>query len=282
MKFSLILATKNRKKELVNFLESLKRQSYKNFELIVCDQNKEGFLKKIIANYSSEFEINHLYTRSGLSKARNDGLRWVKGDIIAFPDDDCIYSDDLLEKVVNKFKEVEELDGFCGRPVNFEGKTTAGKFLKKSKWVKLLEAPFVFCSFTMFLKKKVIEEVGEFNENLGLGAESKFLSSEDLDYGIRILKKGFKIFYDPELIVFHPEKEKIFNKEVLERAYKYALSTGYVLKKHDFPWWYCIYYILRPLGGVFISGLKGNFPKLKWHSVKFLGRLQGYITENTI
>lgn len=98
MKFSLILATLGRDKEVANFLESLKNQSYKNFELIVVDQNQDGKIDNIIQEYKKDFFINHIKIKEkGLSYARNVGLKYINGEIVAFPDDDCEYPENLLE-----------------------------------------------------------------------------------------------------------------------------------------------------------------------------------------
>lgn len=53
MKFGLVLCTVGRDKEVENFLESLKNQTYVNYELIIVDQNKDDRLEKIIEKYSA-------------------------------------------------------------------------------------------------------------------------------------------------------------------------------------------------------------------------------------
>ncbi|MEM5813218.1 MAG: glycosyltransferase [Candidatus Aenigmatarchaeota archaeon] len=274
MIFSLVLATVNRVNELENFLSSLLIQTYKQFELIICDQNEDGKLDDVIKKYKNYFSITHLKTPLGLSKSRNIGLKFVNGDIIAFPDDDCVYPKDLLEKIKKLFEKVD-VDVLCVRPVNFELKTTAGKFLNYQTYVSLLQGPFVFCSFTMFMKKKVISEVGVFDENLGLGSNSKFQAAEDLDYGLRIIKSGFKVLYMPEIYVYHPEKEKEIGIKELTRAYRYSIATQYVLKKNKIPRYYRYYYLVRPLGGVLIELVKFRFLRVVYHIIKFYGRLIG-------
>jgi len=60
MKFSLILATLGRDNEIAKFLESLKNQSYKEFELIVVDQNQDGKIDNIIQEYKKNFLLTIL------------------------------------------------------------------------------------------------------------------------------------------------------------------------------------------------------------------------------
>ena len=51
MKFSLIIATLGREKELYDLFESLDKQTYKNFEVIVIDQNKDDRVFKCVQKY---------------------------------------------------------------------------------------------------------------------------------------------------------------------------------------------------------------------------------------
>ena len=96
--------------ELELFLKSLKEQTYKDFELIAVDQNKEDKAYKILEKYENDFEIKYMKSdRKGLSLNRNRGLLVMDGSIAGFPDDDCEYQPDTLEKVVKFFKENEEI-----------------------------------------------------------------------------------------------------------------------------------------------------------------------------
>ncbi len=85
MKFSLILCTVNREKEVIHFLDSLVEQVYKNFEVLVVDQNNDNRIKFIIEKYTS-LRLIYLKSELGLSKARNIGLKKAKGDIVCFPE----------------------------------------------------------------------------------------------------------------------------------------------------------------------------------------------------
>ncbi len=95
--------------ELELFLKSLKEQTYKDFELIAVDQNNDDRAYKILEKYEDDFEIKYMKSdRKGLSLNRNRGLLVMDGEITGFPDDDCEYQPDTLEKVVKFFKENED------------------------------------------------------------------------------------------------------------------------------------------------------------------------------
>jgi len=55
--FSLILATVGRNEELARFLQHLDQQTYRNFELIIVDQNQDGILDPLIRQYQGRFPL---------------------------------------------------------------------------------------------------------------------------------------------------------------------------------------------------------------------------------
>ena len=63
-----------------------------------------------------------------LSRAKNVGLKHVSGDVVEFPDDDCQFPPDLLDRVAQFFNEHPEIDGLTGRSVDKYGKTNMGHF----------------------------------------------------------------------------------------------------------------------------------------------------------
>lgn len=278
MKISLILATVDRRRELERFLSSLKNQTYKNFELIICDQNKQGFLDDLLIPYQEEFNIIHLYTKRGLSKSRNEGIKYASGEIVAFPDDDCWYPPSLLESVVNFFNTNLQYDGLTCVSKDEKGKISQGRFRKKAGIITRRNVFSSGISYTIFLKKDVIEEVGFFDENLGVGSGTPFNSGEETDYLLRALEKGFKIYYTPHLFVFHEDKVKNYDDVVIRRAYNYGMGMGAVLKKHNFPFLYFLYFLARPLIGAIFSLISFKFKKARFHLNSFLGRLKGWLS----
>src|SRR5258706_7517035 len=111
MRFSLILATINRTAELEIFLNSLKLQTFRDFELIVVDQNSDYRLAPILENYAGVFPINNLRSEKGLSRARNKAIMAAGGGNLAFPDEDLLYSPNLFEGINSLFYDKSGIDG---------------------------------------------------------------------------------------------------------------------------------------------------------------------------
>jgi glycosyltransferase involved in cell wall biosynthesis len=280
MRFSLIMATMGRVSEVERFLRSLDSQTHREFELIVADQNRDGRLLPILAAYRERFSILHLKSKPGLSRARNVGLPYVTGEVVTFPDDDCWYSPKLLELIAKFFCDRPELDGITGRMRDERGHPGIGKwFDREPGLLGQINAWKRVASITLFLRRSVIAAVGEFDEALGVGSGTSWEGGEDIDYALRAVEAGLKIYYEPDILIYHPnppEYEERDYSKLADRAYKYAMGSGRVWKKHDYPLWFVAYYLLRPVGGAILSLMQGRGGKAHYHFSAFRGRFRGW------
>ncbi len=280
MRYSLILATICRTCEVDRFLKTLDYQAHREFELIVVDQNKDERLLPILAAYSGRFPILHLKSEPGLSRARNVGLRHVTGDVVAFPDDDCWYPPRLLERISELFCDHPELDGFTARMTDERGRSGATRFDKEPGLLGQTNVWKRVASITLFLRRSVIEAVGEFDEALGVGAGTIWAGGEDIDYALRAVECGFKVYYRPDVCVFHPSyptPPEYDYAKLAERAYGYGAGIGRVWRKHNYPLWFVAYYLLRPVGGVVLSLVQGDKGKARFYFNALRGRLRGWL-----
>jgi len=279
MKFSLVLCTISREVEVKRLLESLLLQVYKDFELVIVDQNSDDRVVKILEQYKDRISINYIHSSvPGASRARNTGLRHATGDIIAFPDDDCWYPGDLLERVCNFFKKNPHWDGLTGCAIDADGKMSTNNWDEASGSITYFNIWNRSVAFTIFLRDKVTQRNIDFDEDIGGGAVTKWEAGEESDYLIRILKEGFSIFYNTDIKVYHPSPLYDFGKKAFERGYRYGLGTGYVFRKNKLPFFFSYYRIVvRPFGGIILSCCTFRFDKAQyyWHVLK--GRVIGWV-----
>ena len=90
MKFSVIIPCYNAEKYIVNCLDSICNNDYKDYEVILINDGSTDDTHEIIMNYISRYE-NFIYIKQdnkGVSAARNIGLEVVKGDYVTFVDAD--------------------------------------------------------------------------------------------------------------------------------------------------------------------------------------------------
>jgi glycosyltransferase involved in cell wall biosynthesis len=222
MKFSLVMATLGRYDEIILFLDSMVNQSYKNFELIIVDQNENDKIEKLCSSYNMDIKVIKSDIK-GLSINRNIGLRHISGDIVAFPDDDCEYDYNTLERVK---------DFFTQNPVyNFYICNTKEKYSELSILPNTLgdtvispnNVMRVGCSITIFVRVGAIANFS-FDEQLGVGTE--FGSGEESDLLFFLLNKKNKGFFHSQHYIFHPFKE-----ETAQKAFQYGKGYGALHKK---------------------------------------------------
>ena len=282
MKFSLIMATVGRTREVERYLASLNAQTHRDFELIVVDQSGDDRLKPVLAPYMAEFPILPFTSELGASRARNVGLRHATGDVVAFPDDDCWYPPDLLARLARILNNRQDLEGITGRAVLMHVGCPAGastqlgmqRFHKKAGLLKKTNVLRRATTYTIFVRRHVVEKVGGFDENMGPGAKTRWVAAEDADYILRVIDAGFKTYYSPKIYVYHPLPVLDYSV-LLSRSYQYSTGTGYLWRKHNFPLWYVLYYLLRPAGRALICLLGGQRNKARYYLNSLRGRLRG-------
>jgi len=266
--FDLVVATVGRSDDLASFLDSVQAQAYERVRVIVVDQNADERVAEIVRGRS--LELKHVCSARGLSRARNAGLELVEADVVAFPDDDCVYPPGLLTRVGERFASNPKLDGLTGRAEDVEGhssaswKTDAATLTDDNLWNRAI-------SFAIFLRRDVVARVGGFDERLGLGSPEPWASGEETDYLIRAVRAGARIEYDPSLVVQHDTHANDVRTGARDGA-----SVGYLLRKHDYPDRVVARMLIRSLGGVLVSavGLEGD--RARFRLATFRGRIRGY------
>ena len=271
---SLVVATMNRVAELERLLASLDTQTYKDFEVIVVDQNPDERLVPVLRRHE-RLAIQHLGSRPGLSRARNIGLRAAKGDIIAIPDDDCWYPEQLLATINAWFDSHPRIDALLGITRNAENKPMLPKWAPGPGPCTKKNILSCVVSNSAFWRRTVSDAVGFFNENIGVGAPTKYQSSEESDYFIRALARGFHVWYEPDISVHHPEYQSI--ERLRRTSHCYALGVGYVARVHHYSWWFLTKLLVRSLGGAAVHLCKGELAWGQVYLARAWGQFQGYV-----
>jgi glycosyltransferase involved in cell wall biosynthesis len=276
--FDLIVATVERDDELDRLFESLYRQTHRAFRVIVVDQNDDRRLEPVIATHPA-LDLLHLRAPRGLSRARNIALGHVQADLAAFPDDDCVYADDLLARVARAFTADPTLDGLTGRATDGRGRsspswpTDASTLTRDNVWNRAI-------SFTMFLRAGLVARVGRFDESLGLGAGTTSTSGEEIDFLIRALALGARIEYDPTLTVAHDEKPQTAGS-LRALGSRDGASVGVMLRKHDYPAQAVVPMLLRPVGGAVLALGRRDVVRARFHAATAAGRVRGYLRRSS-
>jgi glycosyltransferase involved in cell wall biosynthesis len=273
---SIVLATTGRTDELYRFLDSLTVQTWRDFEVIVVDQNPDDRLVQVLEQYKGGMALRHLRSAPGHSKALNVGLQHLRGDVVAFPDDDCWYDADLLQRVTRFFRENRAWDGLTGREIVEPGFSSggrwdarAGQLTRRNIWRRAI-------TFSIFLRRCVVEGA-RFDESLGVGASSPWGAGEETDYLLRSMERGHSIYYEPSLGIWHRGRSGPYHPEIYTKARYYGRGIGRVLRKHRYPLPSLAWHLLRPFGGALMYLASVRPEKARYHWSVFAGRMSGWL-----
>lgn len=268
---SLILCTYGRTKELTELFRSLAEQDFKDFEIIVVDQNEDArlapYLEKAVKDGLLVRHVKH--SPPNLSTARNVGIALARGRWIGFPDDDCWYERDLLSHLSERFKINSALTGAvaCWPELN-ESPELPGHF----SWERTRAfRDRLGVSFTLFFHRDLFDRIGGFDSRFGVG--HWFGAGEETDFVMRALRSGADVTFHPEARVHHPMKSYGELQEAKKVIRERARGTGALYAKQKLPLWV----IARGLTGPLLRPLLTGAGKREWvlGGAAALGRLEG-------
>jgi len=270
---SLVVATWDRVGELERLLASLDRQTYRDIEVIVVDQNSDERLDSVLRSHPA-LKIRRLRSERGVSKARNLGLHMAEGDIVAFPDDDCWYPPELLQAVKDWFEQHPQYAVLLTAMRDDRGRSMAPKFGFRGG--KCTKRTILQCAMmtNAFLRTEAAQAVRSFREDIGPGTSSPYQSGEDLEYLIRAVRSGLPVWYEPALSVFHPYIGD--RGRLLRTTYAYALGVGFVLRLHDYSWAVLVGCVARSLCRAAIQLCKSDREGARIYALRAKGQFRGY------
>ncbi len=273
MKFTLIMCTIGRTEEPKRLLDSLALQTHRDFKLIIVDQNTDGRLDQLVAEFSATLSITHLNSSPGLSKARNVGLKYASEGIVAFPDDDCWYPANLLEQVSHFFSTHKDYDAIS---INRAASETAPRHKAREVTLSKYNVWGKVPSICLFLRYQTIIDTGEFDEALGVGSGTPWGAGEDSDYVLSSLTRGHKWGKKPAMVVFHPDTTTGRTDKEIARVRNYARGLGRVLRKHKIPFFLVLgsfsLTLFRLVKMLAMMDSKG----FRWYKQELLGKLEGF------
>lgn len=233
MKFSLIIGTLNRRKEIECCLESLLDQNYNDYEIIIVDQSENKDTELYISELNNP-RIKYVHVQyKNLSKARNDGILMSSGDYICLVDDDAHYDKTYLEIASQNVKNNIILSGkihdtISNKPYVKYKESKNNRNLNQRDIIRTCPSAALIIPYELFKK------IGGFDENFGIG--SLYGSGEETDVLLRAIYNGYHVMYLKDLILFHPypvpcKTSTNIEKSMLKRA-KHLEGLGALIKKH--------------------------------------------------
>ena len=246
---SVVVVTRNREKELIQCLKSLMMSNYKKIEIIVIDNNSKPTVASVLRKMFTKLIVIRSNQNLGAAGGRNLGIKYTKGEYILFVDDDAQVHKEMIKQLLDilrktpqagiaqpKIFDMERENILQG--IGCEINLTTGRIsslgireIDKGQYDNVTEISTVGCIW--MLKRKVIEKIGEYDEEY-------FIPYEDLDFSLRARQSGFKILFAPKALAWHKGIKSTFVNPLLdyigirssERAYRVARNKIIFMGKH--------------------------------------------------
>lgn len=207
---------------LVDALNSLAYQTYRDFEVILVDDGSESSCPDFVGQWEGRFDISLLKTEpKGVSSARNAGLKACRGEFVAFLDADDIWLPRKIERQVALLSKSFDYDGVYCNAFLIDG---AGKFIGRTRasqagipflpegTVRLSWADKIITS-TVLLRKTSIDQTGGFDERLRI--------AEDWDF---FLRKPFRLLCIQEPLILYRRHSRSVGK-IAPKGYLDAIKV---------------------------------------------------------
>lgn len=268
MTISIIVCTRNRPKRIQRCLEALLRMHLEPVqEIIVLDQSDKPLNLEPVSAAHQGLIRYHWRQGRGLARARNQAIRLARGSICAFTDDDCLVTEDWAQQIDRTFRFNPHIDGVLGRvlayddgslPITYhawqtdfgaihyatrsDGSTCNALITKRCASVfshPVMPVENVGSGNNMAFRRETFVRHGLFIEMLGTG--TPLGSGEDLEFHLRLLRKGDVLLYNPMMCVYHdswlaPEQNERLHHEYTKGMI--AISVGLALQGEPLAWKY--------------------------------------------
>jgi len=253
MKFSIVIPTYNRSELLPRAINSVLKQTFHDYELIIVDDCSTDNTQDILKTFQHpKLSVIRQATNQGVSAARNTGIQQAKGEYICFLDDDDAFLPDFLETTLKYLPNIDFV--WCGKRI-IKGAQQTEKIPHIGHSLKFVRSLSLNSGVT--IKKSCFDKIGLFDTQLKM--------AEDLDVFLRLLSQGFKYTVIPSVhieVFIHPgvslsrDKNHLKEVESLERLIeknKDFLNKHRILKNH---------YLRSLMGAYYRAGLVSKARKL--------------------
>lgn len=193
-KVSLILTTYNSKENLIQTLESIKKQDYPKLEVVIKDGKSTDGTVAVVKEYAREGQLDIVWKSAkdtGIYDAMNQGFELSDGELVIFFND-CFIDEKAISKLVAAMGTNEK---------KYQGAHADLIYSEKQKIVRywhmgtgILEQGWMPGHPTLILKREVYEEFGLY--------DTSYVCSADYEFMVRMLKGGkIQLSYVPEILV---------------------------------------------------------------------------------
>ncbi len=201
-------------------------------ELVVVDQDPQQRCLAVLQAAGLPFPWRHLTSGLGASVGRNVGLAAARGAIIGFPDDNAWFTGRTLASVLAVFAARPELGIVCGRQLTADGHPSMLRWAPTARAVTRANHHRTSIASTMFLRRRALEAIPWFNEDLGVGTATWYGACEESDLLLRAIYAGAPAWYEPDIVVLQDDPRDEPTPEFRTKMLRYGCGQGRLWRLH--------------------------------------------------
>jgi len=251
-KLTINLVTFNGQKYLPYCLESIRNQTFKDFSVLVIDNDSHDNTVNFIKQYYPSVRVVENKKNLGFAKAHNQGIHWTKSEYVLCLNQDIFLEQDFLKKAIDFLDTHPNVGSISGKLLrwNFKNKTRTN--LIDTIGLK------IFKNHRVIDEKQGVRDNEEFNapreifgpsgaapiyrrtalENIKLNNEyfdeDFFIYKEDVDLAYRLRIGGWKSFNVPQAIGYHDRSITKKGNVIANRTLKSQFANYYSYRNHLF------------------------------------------------
>lgn len=285
-KMSIILPVYNSEKTISRTIESIIKQTYKKYELIIINDGSTDNSKSICTEYARKYkQIRYIeIINRGVSNARNFGIKNAKGKYIMFIDSDDEFYENTVEKMIKQIEEKPEMQLFIFGYERIHTNTNNVKLTRtddmsltngknKNIFIGSLQKNSLFNQIwnKVFIKDILISNNILFDENISIGEDFKFNIQYigAINNALYVDEILYKYYSDSNGLSLRMNPEKLYTKlSNLEEQRKLYEKMGYNTTYIDNN------YVYTCLSGLTTMIDKNNPKKTKEYVKRYINNLE--------
>ncbi len=211
MEVTVVIPNYNGMKYLKDCLDSLRRQSKKDFQVVLIDNGSGDGSAGFVRDFYPEVELRCFPENRGFCAAVNEGITMARTPYVILLNNDTICEPGFVEALADAIKKMPKCFSCASRMVQMQDETkidnagdyycalgwayACGKGRPVSEYLKKREI-FSACAGAAIYRRSVFDEIGLFDE-------AHFAYLEDVDIAWRAKIAGYRNYYIPEAVVHH-------------------------------------------------------------------------------
>jgi GT2 family glycosyltransferase len=277
-KVTIVILNWNGKKDTLECIESLKKITYPNYEILLVDNGSVDGSVNYFSEHYPDIKIIDNKVNLGFSEGNNVGINWAlenNTDYVLLLNNDTIVDPVFLQELINitendpaigiacpkiYYANPDNMINYAGGKINWytgQPKHIGQKITNVGQYDSIAEVDFV-SGACMLIKKQVIKKIGRLPTEY-------FLLWEDIDYSVNARLHGYKLLYIPKSVIWH--KTSVSIKKVSTKTFYLSTRNRIIFNKKYSPkvlYMFALFYFVSfygPMGLLFVL-IKSKNPYL--------------------